>query len=59
MGYLGFGTVSIADGKSASFEVDIAESMRLLLRWKRSAKGFSWTRCGSSVKRWKEVKNQV
>ena len=51
--------MSIADGKSASFEVDIAESMRLLLRWKRSAKGFSWTRRGSSVKRWKEVKNQV
>ena len=31
MGCLGFGKVSIADGKSASFEVDIAGLMRLLL----------------------------
>jgi hypothetical protein len=31
MGCLGFGNVSIADGKSVSFEVDIAESMRLVL----------------------------
>jgi hypothetical protein len=31
MGCLGFGNVPIADGKPASLEVDVAESMRLLL----------------------------
>ena len=51
--------MSIADGKSVSFEVDIAESMRLLLPpGSVQPRGFSWTRCGSLVKRWREVKNR-